>query len=121
MQIQKVVANIFKSSVKGTFLSSTLTIALAALLATALYINDNYSNPLTIISKYYFSLRGFAFGILIPIFVGAMTAVLVLVSKKINSQLAKKHPLKFLSLVMVAIFYVPISFVGALVILYLGA
>jgi len=113
--------NIFKSSVKGTFIGSTLTTALATLLATALYINDNYSSPFTVFSKYYFSLRGFAFGIVVPVFVGVMTAGLVLVSKKASYVLADRKALKYLTLSILAFTYIPITFVGALVILYLGA
>ena len=120
MQVEKIAANIFKSSIKGTFLSATFTTAFAALLATALYVNDNYSNPVTIISKYYFSIRGFAFGIVIPVFVGVMTAGLVLVSKKVNHILAERKALKYLALSMLAIGYILLTFIGALVILYLG-
>lgn len=121
MQVEKGIANIFKSSVKGTFLSATLTTAVAALLATVLYINDNYSNPFTIISKYYFSIRGFAFGIVVPVFVGSMTAGLIVVSKKVNSKIVKLRPLKLTILIMLGIAYFPLTFCGALVILYLGA
>lgn len=120
MQVEKVAANIFKSSIKGTFLSATFTTAFAALLATALYVNDNYSNPVTIISQYYLSVRGFAFGIVIPVFVGVITSGLVLVSKRINYIFTGRKALKILALLMVAFSYIPITFIGALIILYLG-
>ena len=112
---------LFESPTKGTLLSATFTTAFAALLATGLYVNDNYSNPITIISKYYFSIRGFAFGIVIPIFVGVMTAGLVLVSKRVNYILTGRKVLKNLALSMLAVAYIPVTFVGAMVILYLGA
>jgi hypothetical protein len=110
----------FLSPVKGTFLSASLATALGAFLATALYINDNYSNPLTIFSKYYLSIRGFAFGVMIPVFVGVMTAGLVLVSKRINYILADRKALKYIALPILAIAYIFITFIGALIILYFG-
>jgi hypothetical protein len=91
-----------------------------AFLATALYVNDNYSNPLTILSKYYLNLKGFALGIVVPLFVGATTSGLVLVSKKVNYILAERNFLKFLTLSMLVTFYILVVFIGALVILFFG-
>jgi hypothetical protein len=120
VKAQVIAKNIFKSPVKGTFLSATLTATFGAFLATALYVNDNYSNPITILSKYYLSIKGLAFGIIVPVFVGATTAGLITVSKRVNHLLAGRNTLKFLTLSMLVIFYFFITFVGALALLYLG-
>lgn len=113
------ISNIFKSCLKGTFLGATLTTTLGAFLATALYINDNYSNPLAILSKYYLSIKGLVFGILVPVFVGFTTAGLVMVLKKISSRFASNSSLKAIIAFLLLIAYISITFLGAIIILYL--
>lgn len=112
--------DIFKSSVKGTFIGATLTTALGALLATSLYVNDNYSNPLSILSKYYLSLRGFTFGAVVPIYVGLVTAGLLLISKKIIFNFNSYFVLRCLTAMLVAIVYIAVIFLGSILILYFG-
>jgi hypothetical protein len=117
---QAIAINTFKSSVKGTFIGATSTTALATLLATALYINDNYSSPFAIFSKYYFSLRGFAFGIVVPVFVGAMTTALVLLLKYVRLRLTSRRVAKIICIFLIIFAYFSTTFLGSIVIIYLG-
>jgi hypothetical protein len=120
VKLQAILLNAFKSSVKGTFIGATSTTALGALLATSLYVNDNYSNPLTILSKYYLSLRGFTFGVLVPIYVGLATAFLVFISKGITNKFNANMITTCFIRALLVISYVPAVFFGSLFILYLG-
>jgi hypothetical protein len=121
MEFKLKLNNVFKSSVKGTFVSATSTTFLAALLATSLYVNDNHSNPLAVLSGYYLSLRGISLGVLVPVYVGIVTAGIVLISTRITSKLKSSLALKNLSLLFLVIAYVPVIFSGSLVILYFGS
>jgi purine-cytosine permease-like protein len=112
---------IFKSSVKGTFFSATFLIALGALLATVFYLDDNYSNSFTLLNKYYLSSTGLTLGVLIPIYVGAMTTALVFISKRFSNRVNSNNSLRYIVLTLLVFAYIPITFLGAVTILYLGS
>jgi hypothetical protein len=113
--------HIFKSSVKGTFISSTLLIAIGALLTTILYLDDNYSNSFTLLNKYYLSSTGITLGLVIPVYVGAMTAALVLISKRFSNRVNSNNSLRYIGLTFLFFTYIPITLLGAITILYLGS
>jgi purine-cytosine permease-like protein len=112
---------IFKSSVKGTFFSATFLIALGALLATVFYLDDNYSNSFTLLNKYYLSSTGLTLGVLIPIYVGAMTAALVFISKRFSNRVNAINSLRYIGLALLVLAYILTTFLGTLVVLYLGS
>jgi hypothetical protein len=112
--------NIFKSSVKGTFVSATSTTFLGALLATSLYVNESYSNPISILRGYYLSLDGLVLGIVVPFYVGLVTAGLVLVFTRVSKRFNSNNSFRNLAFLLLVIAYIPITFIGAMAILYLG-
>ena len=120
MKAQVIAKNIFKSSVKGTFVSSTLLIVISALLATVFYLDDNYSNSFTLLNKYYLSSTGITLGLVIPVYVGAMTAILVLISKRVSERFNLNNSLRYVALLLLVITYILATFLGAITILYLG-
>ena len=120
MKGQVIAKNIFKSSVKGTFVSSTLLIVISGLLATVFYLDNNYSNSFTLLNKYYLSSTGLTLGVLIPIYVGAMTAALVFISKRFSNRINAINSLKYLGFAILFVAYIPLTFIGVLTILYLG-
>ena len=120
MKLNLNLVNIFKSPIKGTFVSATLTTFFAALLAVALYVNDNYSDSFRITSKFYSSVRGFTFGVVVPLYVGLVTAGFVFISKKIMNKFKKTLILRNLALTLMALFYLPLTFLGALLLIYFG-
>jgi hypothetical protein len=121
VKAQVIAKNIFNSSVKGTFVSSTLLIVISALLATVFYLDDNYSNSFTLLNKYYFSSTGLTLGVLIPVYVGAMTAALVFISKKFSNRLNSNNSLRYIGSTLLFFTYVPMTFLGAITILYLSS
>jgi hypothetical protein len=121
MNINAPVLRIFKSSVKGTFISATFIIALGALLATVLYLDDNYSNSFTLLNKYYLSSTGLTLGVLIPVYVGAITAALVFIAKRFSNRVNSINSLRYIGLALLVITYFLTTFLGAITILYLGS
>jgi len=121
VKAQVIAKNIFKSSVKGTFVSSTLLIVISALLATVFYLDDNYSNSFTLLNKYYLSSTGITLGLVIPVYVGAMTAALVFISKRFSNRVNAINSLRYIGLALLVISYILTTFLGALVVLYFGS
>ena len=120
MKPQSPLVNIWKYPVKGTFLSATLLTAISALLATVFYIDNNYSKSFTLLKKYYLSSTGITLGVLIPIYVGALTATLVSISKRIINRVNLNNPLRYIVLTLLIFAYILVTFLGALTILYFG-
>jgi hypothetical protein len=118
---QVIAKNIFKSSVKGTFVISTLLIAISALLATVFYLDDNYSNSFNLLNKYYLSSTGLTLGLVIPVYVGAMTAALVLILKRFSNRVNSNNSLRYIGLTLLFFIYIPMTFLGVITILYLGS
>ena len=121
MKPQSSLINIWKSPVKGTFLSATLLTAISAFLAIVFYIDNNYSKSFTLLKKYYLSLNGITLGVLIPIYVGAMTATLVSISKKLINRVSLNNSLRDIVLKLLVFAYILVIFLGIITILYLGS
>jgi purine-cytosine permease-like protein len=111
----------FSSPVKGTFLSTTLLIAIGALLATVFYLDDNYSNSFTLLNKYYLSSTGITLGLVIPVYVGAVTALLVFMFKRVSDRFNLNNSLRYVALLSLVITYIFATFFGAITILYFGS
>jgi hypothetical protein len=112
--------NPFTTLPRGIFVATTLSTAFFALMAIIYFLNENSYQNLISIYRFYLSKPGLALGLVVPIFIGAVTTIFINIYTKSKVNLQNRKWLKFLILVGLIFLYVPVTFVGAILILYFG-
>ena len=112
--------NPFSTLPGGTFVATTLSTAFFALIAIVYFLNENSYQNLSSVSRFYLSKPGLASGLVVPIFICAITAFFVDIYLKSKVKLKNRVRFRFLILAGLIFLYIPATFIGVILILYFG-
>lgn len=109
--------NLFKSSVKGTFVGSFLFSFLGFFLLFFFYIRSNYEDRLIpLLSKTYTETRTLALVLATPLIVATTTSLMVFTMKKLKNM--QNRITKYFSLMLIVFLYLFITLFATLGVIY---
>jgi hypothetical protein len=119
MKISAMLEKTYQSYFRGAFLSATAVAFVGAFIGFSFYVIETYDNYFNSILRFYLSRNGFQWGVLIPIYIGGLTATLGRGLKICSKSFSSKFLIRYFSYALSLSTYLLIAFIGSLIIIYL--